>query len=156
MKKTVWVPALLLIAAVVVFAQDRKGKDIADHEGLSRDMHTAMKAAPQSNCIPKGQMQFGQLVSDSVTLDSCVSTSGGSTIYSDFWTLDATAGHTIQVQAHSVLIYQATIQDFTTGTVLASTNDCGFSFATCTFTYTIPTTGNLLESSRPSWTSTEA
>jgi hypothetical protein len=143
-KKTVWVPALLLVAAVVVFAQERKGKDIADHAGLSRNMHAAMKAAPQSNCVPKGQIQFGQQVSDSVTLTSCISTSGGSTTYTDFWTLNATAGHTIQVEAHSVLIFEATIQDATTGTVLASTNDCGFSSADCTLTYTIPTSGTYL------------
>jgi len=142
--KRVWVPALLLVAAVVVFAQERKGKDVADHAGLSRNMQTAMRAAPQSVCIPKGQMPFGQLVSDSLTLDSCVSSSNGTTIYSDFWTLQATAGHTIQVLANSVLIFQATIQDFTTGTVLASTGDCGSLSSTCTMTYTIPTSGPYL------------
>ena len=144
MNKRVWVPALLLVAAVVVFAQERKGKDVADHEGFSRDIYTAMKAAPQSNCIPKGQMQFGQLVSDSLTVDSCVSTSSGTTIYSDLWTLEATAGHTIQVLANSVLIFQATIQDATTGTVLASTSDCGSLSPTCLITYTIPTSGPYL------------
>jgi len=146
LKRNVWVPALLLVAAAVVFAQERKGKDIADHEGLSRNMRAAMRAAPapQSNCAPKGQMQFGQQISDSVTLTSCISSSGGSTTYVDFWTLNATAGHTIQIDVHSVLIFVATVQDFTTGATLASTNDCGFSAANCTLTYTIPTSGPYL------------
>ena len=62
---------------------------------------------------------LGVQVSGSLTSTDCTSTDSNGTLYADFYVFTATAGHTLTVTAHSTLSYIATIQDFSSGTVLA-------------------------------------
>ncbi len=139
MKKRFWVPTLVLLAAVVVAQERKKGADVPDHEGLAREAHAAMKAT--TSCGAKGQLQFGQTVYGTVSYSSCIGSISQGTVYIDYWTLDARAGETVKIDGHSSIMYLATIQDDATSAVLASTYTCGFSRDECSFTYPIPQTG---------------
>jgi hypothetical protein len=143
-KKRVWVPAVLLVAAVaavVVLAQERnKGADIVDKEGLSREMHTAMKAV--TSCSSSGPIPYGQTVYGETSYTGCASAFSGGMLYANFYVLYGYAGHTVRIDVGSLETYLATIQDYNAGTVLASTGTCGFSNYSCSFTYTFPTSGN--------------
>ena len=59
----------------------------------------------------------------------------------DFYDFAATSGKTLLVTSHSSLLYLATIQDYATGTVLASTSTCGFTQDSCSLTYSVPVSG---------------
>jgi hypothetical protein len=149
MKRKVWVPALLLVAAAVVWAQaqERKGSDIKDHEGLLREIHAGMSAALKqgSPCnTTKGSIFFGQLLSSATSFSSCATPFTQGVVYVDFWALQVPTGHTVMIQATSSQEYLATIQDSGSGTILASTLTCGFTQSNCSFTYTVQLGGTLV------------
>ncbi|HTR03955.1 MAG TPA: hypothetical protein VMN82_12220 [Thermoanaerobaculia bacterium] len=146
MKKRLWAPVLLLVVAaivsVVVLAQERKGAEYPDHERLLRETHAALKLAQGAGCTgPKGTMSFGLANSSATSVNSCVESITQGTAYIDFWTLDVPTGHTVKIETTSLLVYVTAIQDYNTGTVLASTLQCGYSQSDCSFTYTVPAGG---------------
>jgi hypothetical protein len=150
-KRRVWIPALLLVlvavVSVVALAQDRKGPKYPDHEQLLREVHAALKQGV--GCTEtKGTMSFGQNLSSSTSTTSCIESINQGAVYIDFWALQVPTGHTVEIEANSSLEYLAAIQDFTTGTVLASTLNCGLSNhpGTCSFTYTVQAGGTVLVS----------
>lgn len=147
MKKKAWVPALALVAvvSVVVLAQERKGSEYPDHEQLLRDVHAAFKQGIGCSTT-KGTISFGQLLSSATSTSSCIGSITQGAVYIDFWTLQVPTGHTVEIEANSPLEYLATIQDFNTGTVLASTMNCGLANhpGACSFTYTVQAGGTYI------------
>ena len=106
--------------------------------------HASIRQVAATTACTNGAATLGVQVSGTLTATDCNSTDSNGTLYADFYVFTATAGHTLTVTAHSTLSYIATIQDFTSGTVLASTDNCGFQQDDCTFTYVVPTSGSYL------------
>jgi hypothetical protein len=146
-KKKAWIPALALLAvvSVVVLAQERKGSEYPDHEQLLRDVHAALKQGVGCSG-PKGTISFGQLLSSATSTSSCIESITQGVVYIDIWTLQVPTGHTVRIEANSSLEYLAAIQDYNTGTVLASTLDCGLGGHPCNFTYTVQAGGPFIVS----------
>ena len=106
--------------------------------------HASIRQVAATTACTNGNATLGVQVSGSLTSTDCTSTDSNGTLYADFYVFTATAGHTLTVTAHSTISYIATIQDFSSGTVLASTDNCGFQQDDCTFTYVVPTSGSYL------------
>jgi hypothetical protein len=91
-----------------------------------------------------GTATFNQTINGTLTSTDCSSTDSSGTLYADFYAFNATAGHTVTVTAHSSLLFLASVQDYSSGTVLASSGSCGLTDDTCSFTYVIPSSGTYL------------
>jgi hypothetical protein len=107
MKRKVWVPALVLVAAAVVWAQaqERKGDDIKDPERVLREVHRGISAALKQGdpcSSARGSMFFGQQLSFATTYtSSCAEPFSGGIAYIDFWSLQVPTGHTVQITVNS-------------------------------------------------------
>ncbi len=106
--------------------------------------HASIRQMAATTACTNGAATLGVPVSGNLTTSDCTSTDSNGTLYADFYAFTATAGHTLTVTAHSTISYLAAIQDFSSGTVLASTNSCGLQQDDCTFTYVVPTSGSYL------------
>jgi len=106
--------------------------------------HASIRQVAATAACTNGTVALGVTVSGNLTTSDCTSTDSNGTLYADFYAFTATAGHTLTVTAHSTIAYIAAIQDFSSGTVLASTNTCGFQQDSCSFTYVVPTSGSYL------------
>ena len=145
MKKILGVIALLAGASFALQSQEASEKPlrIESQEQLTEvteQLHQAIRRP--TACSFKGQIAIGQTINSSVTSNSCISVlDNGDILYADFYTFTALAGHTYQVSAYSGLSYLATIQDYSSATVLASSGTCGLIQNSCTFTYKTPSSG---------------
>ena len=105
---------------------------------------TTMKVLAVEACT-NGSATLGIAVNGSLGPGDCTSfdpTYG--TFYADFYAFNATAGHTLKVEATSTMMYLATVQNYSTGSVLASTGSCGHTQDSCSFNYTAPSSGTYL------------
>ena len=133
--------AALILVSILSFGQEATKKSAGHQTEVEKAverMHVALRE-DMTSCTIKGTATPGVTISSATTYSSCTAydpTYG--TLYADFYTFYSTAGHTYRVTAHSSLRYLATIQDGTSGSVLASTGACGFSQDDCSFTYTMP------------------
>lgn len=137
----------LLLAPAIGSAQENSGKRTplpgGDVDAAREKAHAAIRVLSPS--CTDGTAAFGHTISGQLDVSDCSSTDSSGTLYADFYEFAATAGHTVTVTAHSSnLLFLATIQDFSSGTVLASSGSCGFSDDTCTFSYVIPASGTYL------------
>jgi CARDB protein len=101
--------------------------------------HSIASPADCANNI-RGSLSFG--VPASATLGDSV-TCFISGLYIDFWTVNASAGQQLTVTFSSTPAIFSTIQDFSTGTVLANSRDqglCGTYSRSCSYSYTVPST----------------
>lgn len=138
--------AALLCLAAIGSAQDSAGKRATlpggDVEGARERAHASIRALSPS--CTNGSATFGHTISGQLDVSDCSSTDSSGTLYADFYAFNATAGHTVTLTAHSNLLFLATIQDVSSGTVLASTGSCGLTDDTCSFSYVIPASGTYL------------
>jgi hypothetical protein len=104
--------------------------------------HVAIRQVAGTAACTDGTATLGVPVNGNLTSTDCSSSTTSGTLYADFYVFTATAGHTLTVTSHSSLGYLATIQDFTSGAVLASSGSCGNLEDDCTFTYTALTSGH--------------
>jgi hypothetical protein len=148
MKKIILGIGLALLAAFVssaVMGQDLSDKRAAEPgatlDATVEQAHVAIKAA--ASCST-GAATLGVPINGALTLSDCSSSTSSGTFYADFYAFTATAAHTLTVTSHSTLSYLATIQDYSSGAVLASSDSCGFMHDSCTFTYAVLTSGNYL------------
>jgi len=127
-------------------AQQTSGKRAtlpgSDVEAAREKAHASIRALSPS--CTDGSAAFGHTISGQLDVSDCSSTDSSGTLYADFYAFSATAGHTVTMTAHSSLAYIATIQDFSSGTVLASSGSCGLTDDQCTFSYLIPASGTYL------------
>ena len=80
---------------------------------------------------PKGTLSFGVPVSGLLgDLNSCYDAPSG--FWADFYTFSGSAGQRVRLAFTSNFSALTTIQDYSTGTVLASSNSCGFTFSAAT------------------------
>ena len=138
--------ASLLFLSAIVPAQTSSGKRATlpggSAEATRERAHASIRAA--SPACTDATATFGVPINGQLTSTDCSSTDSSGTLYADFYAFTGTAGHTVTVTAHSNLLFLATIQDFSSGTVLASTGSCGVTDDECSFTYVIPTSGTYL------------
>ena len=138
--------ASLLCLSAIASAEGRADKRAAlpggDVETAREKAHVTIRAL--SPACTYGSATFGQTISGTLTSTDCSSTDSSGTLYADFYAFTGTAGHTVTVTAHSSLLFLATVQDYSSGTVLASSGSCGLTGDTCSFTYVIPTSGTYL------------
>jgi hypothetical protein len=143
-KKRIWVPALALVA-VSTFGQEASQKMTGRSQEQVRETAAlvTVSISEQAACAFSGTITAGQTIDGQFTYSDCSSyLSGYGTLYADFYTLHAQAGHTYQLEAESMVSYLATFQDHQTGAVLTSTDTCGFLHVSCAVTYTTPYTAD--------------
>ena len=88
-----------------------------------------------TTCDVTGILSFGVPASGLLgSSHSCYS--AGSGLWSDFWTFSGSAGQRVRLAFTSSPSALATIQDYSTGTVLASSSSCGLA-RSCSFEYTL-------------------
>jgi hypothetical protein len=138
--------ASLLIFSAIGAAQESSGKRATRPGGslaeVTERAHASIRTARPA--CTDATATFNQTINGTLTSSDCSSMDGSWTLYADFYTFTGTAGHTVTVTAHSSLAFLATIQDLSSGTVLASSGNCGLSDDTCSFTYVVPTSGTYL------------
>jgi hypothetical protein len=138
--------ASLVILSAIGAAQENSGKRATLPGGslaeVTERAHASIRSA--SPACSDATANFNQTINGALTSSDCSSTDSSGTLYADFYTFTGTAGHTVTVTAHSSLAFLATIQDFSSGTVLASSGTCGLTDDTCSFTYVVPTSGTYL------------
>jgi hypothetical protein len=138
--------AALVFSSAIGAAQEASGKraslpGVSNAEAAERAHASIRRASP---ACTDATVTFNHPVSGTLTSSDCSSTDSSGTLYADFYTFTGTAGHTVTLTAHSSLAYLATIQDFSSGTVLASSGSCGLTDDTCSFTYFVPASGTYL------------
>ena len=143
-----WIATLSALAWMLVFpaigsAQQSSGKRATltggNVEAAAGRAHASIRTALPA--CTDATATFNQTINGALTSTDCSSTDSSGTLYADFYTFTGTAGHTVTVTAHSGLAFIATIQDFSSGAVLASTGTCGFTDDNCSFTYVVPASG---------------
>jgi hypothetical protein len=148
MKKPLGMMLLLAGISWALLSQEVSDKAlrVESQEQLMEETEQAHRAIRQAAaCTVKGTIRIGQTINSFTTSSSCIAIlDSGDTLYVDFYTFSASAGRTYRVSANSALIYLATIQDYSSGTVLASTATCGFMQDACSFIYTIPSAGTYM------------
>jgi hypothetical protein len=127
--------AFLVPALALAQKKDLKDEDRRDLPAWVERVQSNLKG---SSCTTKGSLSLDVPKSGTLSFTSCTSSDSHGTFYADFYTFVATAGHTYEVTSNSSLAYVATIQDYSTGTVLASSGNCGASQDLCDFTYVTP------------------
>ena len=144
--QTVAVVVSLLALPAIGSAQTSSGKRTTvpgGDIGAARERAHATIRLLQPACTD-GTLTFGVPINGQLTSSDCSSTDSSGTLYADFYRFTGTAGHTVTVTAHSSLVFLATIQDFSSGTVLASSGSCGVTDDNCSFTYVVPASGTYL------------
>ena len=130
----------LLLAFLVPSPASAQKKGLADED--RRDLPAFVERVQVnlkgSSCAFTGSLPLDVPKSGTLTFTSCTSTDSNGTFYADYYTFVATAGHTYQVTSSSSLVYVASIQDYSTHTLLASSGNCGTTQDLCEFTYTTP------------------
>ncbi len=113
----------------------------------AQSVESIMKVtAVESACYTKGAATLGVTISaylgDSSSCSSFDPTYG--TLYADFYTFNATAGQRLHISHSASFSALSTVQDYTLGTVLASSGDsCGLS-RSCSFDYVAPVTAKYI------------
>lgn len=142
-KRLMVLASLFLFGAMVALGQK---VSVESEERVEQTLATmtTMKVLAVNACT-NGSATFGIAINGSLGPGDCSSFDAiYGTFYADFFTFNATAGHTLKVEATSTMSYLATIQSFSTGNVLASTGSCGNTQDSCSFNYTVPTSGTYL------------
>jgi hypothetical protein len=136
----------LLLAFLVpaIASAQKKGLKDEDRRDLPAWVERVQANLKGSSCATKGSLSLDVTKSGTLSFTSCTSTDSSGTLYADFYTFVAQAGHTYEVTSNSSLAYIATIQDYSTGVVLASSGSCGSSQDLCDFTYTTPSSTTYL------------
>lgn len=89
-------------------------------------------------CNSKGSLAFGSPVTSVLgNSSSCYDSASG--IWIDFWTFSGQAGQRVRVSFSSTPAVLATIQDYSTGDILADSSGCGVA-TSCSFEYTLLST----------------
>jgi hypothetical protein len=122
-------------------------KPVPESQEAVEQMQNVMASSLQhveviNTCSAKGTASLGVPINGHLGIGSCYSydpTYG--TFYADFYTFTVSSGRLLKVEATSLLTYMATIQDYSSGTVLASTGSCGISYYSCSFTYSVTVSG---------------
>jgi hypothetical protein len=146
-----WTATFTAAAALVFFsaigaAQENSGKRTTLPGGsvaqAAERAHASIRTV--SAACTDATAAFNLPINGALSSTDCSSTDSNGTLYADFYTFTGTAGHTVTVTAHSSLAYLATVQDFSSGTVLASSGTCGLTDDSCSFTYVVPASGTYL------------
>jgi len=144
--RTVAVVASLVALPAIGSAQAGSSKSATvpgGDVGAARERAHASIRRLQPACTD-GTLAFGVPINGQLSTSDCSSTDSSGTLYADFYSFTGTAGHTLTVTAHSSLVFLATIQDYSSGTVLASSGSCGVTDDNCSFTYVVPSSGTYL------------
>lgn len=134
------ITAAVLFPAATLFGQEptnqpaQRAFDRLIENSVGAVLHPEASTA-LTTCGVTGTLSFG--VSASGFLggsNSCYDAPSG--FWADFWTFSGSAGQRVRLAFTSSFSALATIQDYSTGTVLASSSSCGLA-RSCSFEYTL-------------------